>query len=356
MVPRADEAGYYPHMSTYTNRQKMVNDAKSSLERMQKFDPSVLSREGELGNALNFKDAVPHARRLIELYTQLPIESVDWFNYGQASALKSCADSDYNRLAQILSFDPVKGHGAGERSSWTNELEQCYETTFQYLAPLIAYGVGRVTDFTKIGRDARATIQDIEDRAKRLGEDMAKHRKDAEFILEDIRKVAAEQGVSQQAIYFQTESTHHGTEADKWLGTTKKLTWTLFAYAVLALFLHKIPFMAPTNSYETVQLAVGKILVFTTIAYFLILSAKNYIAHRHNAVVNKHRQNALVTYRALVEAAGDETNRDIVLTKAAECIFGPQATGFSKSEGGEAGPISMVSLTPASLKSMSTSQ
>ncbi|MFA7054049.1 MAG: carboxypeptidase-like regulatory domain-containing protein, partial [Kiritimatiellia bacterium] len=36
--------------------------------------------------------------------------------------------------------------------------------------------------------------------------------------------------------------------------------------------------------------------------------------------VNRHRQNALITYRAIVEAAGDQANRDVVLAKAAECI------------------------------------
>lgn len=337
-------------MSTTQQRQKSVTEAKTSLERMQKYDPNTLAREGELGAALNFKDAVPHARRLIDLYIQLPLESVEWFNQGQASQLKAVADGDYNILNEIMTFDPAKGHGSNEKKQWINQLEQTYEQTFQQLAPWIAYGVGRVTDFTKIGRDARATIQDIEDKAKKLGEDMEQHRKSAQAILEDIRKVAAEQGVSQQAVYFKDESVSHTEQAEKWLKQTKQLTVLLALYAMLTLVLHKIPWIAPTTSYETIQLAVSKVLVFTTIAYFLILSAKNFIAHRHNAIVNKHRQNALVTYRALVDAAGDGANRDIVLTKAAECIFGPQPTGFGKADAGEPASISMVSMAPGTIK------
>lgn len=337
-------------MSTTQQRQKSVNEAKASLERMQKFDPATLARESELGAALNFKDAVPHARRLIDLYIQLPLESVEWFNHGQANQLKSVADGDYNILNQIMSFDPAKGHGSNEKKQWINQLEQTYEQTFQQLAPWIAYGVGRVTDFTKIGRDARATIQDIEDKARKLGEDMEQHRKSAQEILEDIRTVAAEQGVSQQAMYFKDESESHAKQAEQWLKQTKQLTVLLALYAMLTLVLHKIPWIAPTTSYETIQLAVSKVLVFTTIAYFLLLSAKNFIAHRHNAIVNKHRQNALVTYRALVDAAGDGANRDIVLTKAAECIFGPQPTGFGKADAGEPASISMVSMAPGAIK------
>jgi hypothetical protein len=337
-------------MSTNDQRKKAVTDAKASLERMQKFEAASISRVNELGAALSFKAAVPNAQKLIDLYIQLPLESVDWFNVGLANQLKQIADGDYNILGQITKFDPQQGNAGSLRTSLTSELESTYEKTFQHLSPWIAYGAGRVTDFTKIGRDARATIQDIEDKAKSLGKEMEQKQEDAQQILEDIRKVAAEQGVSQQAVYFKDESENHTKQAEAWLKQTKRLTALLAIYAIMTLFIHKIPWLAPTSSYETIQLAVSKVLVFSTLAYFLILSAKNFLAHRHNAIVNKHRQNALVTYRALVDAAGDGANRDIVLTKAAECIFGAQPTAFGKADSGESGSISMVSLAPGAIK------
>jgi len=42
-----------------------------------------------------------------------------------------------------------------------------------------------------------------------------------------------------------------------------------------------------------------------------------------------------MTYNAIVEAAGDSPNRDVVLVHAAACIFSPQCTGFTKEEGGQ---------------------
>jgi len=89
------------------------------------------------------------------------------------------------------------------------------------------------------------------------------------------------------------------------------------------------------TAYETVQLAVSKILVFVVLSYMLYLCAKNFLSHKHNAIVNKHRQNALLTYKALVEAAGNTPNREVVLNHAAACIFGPQSTGYS----GDSGPL-----------------
>ena len=63
------------------------------------------------------------------------------------------------------------------------------------------------------------------------------------------------------------------------------------------------------------------------------MASRNYTTHKHNAVVNRHRQNALLTYRALVEASATKGTEDIVLAHAASCIFSPQETGFSPGKG-----------------------
>jgi hypothetical protein len=55
------------------------------------------------------------------------------------------------------------------------------------------------------------------------------------------------------------------------------------------------------------------------------------MAHKHNEIVNRHRQNALVTFRPLVEAASIDEKQDIILDRASEAIFGEVDSGFSKS-------------------------
>lgn len=103
-------------------------------------------------------------------------------------------------------------------------------------------------------------------------------------------------------------------------------------FAVLSLFIHKWEWLGliPNTNYDTIQLALSKTLIFGVIAYMLLLCARNFLAHTHNAIVNKHRQNALLTFTALADAAQDTANQDIVLTHAAACIFSPQETGYTK--------------------------
>jgi hypothetical protein len=221
-------------------------------------------------------------------------------------------------------------------------LKDAYAPAFEQLHSFISYSVRRSTDFGRLEREARALIQTVNDRMEEIQNSLEAKQQEAESVLETVRKVAEEQGVSQQAIYFKNESDMHEGLSRCWLWTTIGLTILLVAYAVLTLFLHK--WITPTNVYETAQLAVSKVLIFVTISFFLILSSRTYLAHRHNLIVNRHRQNALSTYQAIVKAAGKEANRDVILAKAADCIFTAQPTAFSKFEGMEGGSVSLVNV------------
>ncbi len=237
-----------------------------------------------------------------------------------------------------------------ERDTRITSLRQAYDPTFQQLYAFISYSVRKSTDFSKLEREARSLIQHVTDRANELQQELEKRKKEADAVLQVVRKVAEEQGVSQQAIYFKNEADNHEKESAVWLKRTVWLTIGLTVYAAVTLFLHKIPILEPTNLYETAQLVASKLLIFVTISYFLILSAKNYVAHRHNSVINRHRQNALATYTALVKAAGEEATRDVVLAKAADCIFSAQSTGFAKTEGGDGGSLSLVNVAPGGVR------
>ena len=114
--------------------------------------------------------------------------------------------------------------------------------------------------------------------------------------------------------------------------------------------MHKCSWLAPSSSYEVVQFTSSKLLIFGFLAYLLILSARNYSAHKHNAVVNRHRENALLTYKTLVEAGNEESTQDIVLAYAAACIFSPQETGFTNNKNELSGSKSILELITKSPK------
>lgn len=327
-----------------------IDEARASLERMQKFDVDTLGRREELGGSFHFDASIEPARRLVRLYNQLSVTSLEDLPENYVEAIKSQANADFNRFQQMLTFDPAKeGNPTQTRNSLIQQVKDAYNTAFNSLYPFISYGMSKSVDFQRIETDARAMIQSVQDHTGAVAGDMEKLKKDAEGILADVRKVAAEQGVTQQATYFKDEADLHEKKADEWKSTTIKLAIGLGVFAFLSLWLHKIPGLDPDTPLRALQIVTSKLLIFVVIGYMLILAARNFLAHRHNAVVNRHRQNALMTFKALADAAKGEEAKDIVLAHAASCIFAPQETAYAKAAGGPALNRSIIELLPQSI-------
>lgn len=310
-----------------------IDQARESLLRIQQFDPNSLRRSEELGTSLSFNDAPAVAKSIIEVAKRLPAEVLDDLVPSQYSDIQRSCDNIYSIFSQIIEFDPSKtDNPSTTRDQITSTLNQQYEPFFQSLFLYIAYGISQKTDFSRIERDARAQLQEIRDESDLVQQKLAQHEIDAARILDDVREVASQQGVTQQAIYFRNEAEHHKSSSKKWYNYLLWSAGGLAAFSALSIFLHKIPYLEPTDTFSATQLVVSKILIFTVIAYLVILCARNFTAHQHNEIVNRHRQNALLTFESLVDAAQAENARDIVLNHAASSIFNPQDSGYARSQ------------------------
>ncbi len=313
----------------FIGSEEIYQETKASLKRIQNFDVNTLPRKDELGEKLNFSEAVEPASILIELYKRLSLIALEDFPDTVLNAIKASSQNDYNILKQALDFDTEQQNPSNARNDIISRIENTYAGTFTKLHPYIAYSLHRSADFQTLDTNARATLQTIKDQANTITKELTKHEGDAKKVLSEIRSVAAEEGVTQQAAHFKAECENQTSQAEKWQGYVIKLAIALGVFAIISLFLHKIPLLKPENTYDAIQLSISKFLIFFVIAYMMFLSAKNFLSHKHNAIVNKHRQNALLTHRALVEASGDEGVRDAVLLHASSCIFSPQPTGYS---------------------------
>ena len=319
--------------NTFMATEQVFEKCSEALERIQAFDPATLGRVDDLGRQMNFAEAVKPAEAIIAVYKRIPMSALPDFTDGQLNIILAQANADYNVFKQILDFNAASNDAVGTRTNILNSIKVRRDQLFDQLWQYMAYGVARITDTSLLETQARATIQGIQDQAAKLTDQLTKAKSDADNALSAIRAVASEQGVSQQAVYFKEEAQSQETLAGKWLTYTYRFAAALGAFAMLSLFLHKIEWIRPTNNAEMFQLITSKVLIFTVLGYMLIMAARNYTTHKHNAVVNRHRQNALLTYRALVTAAEDTGTQDIVLAHAASCIFSPQETGFAHGRG-----------------------
>jgi len=311
----------------------LLQQAIASVVKIQDFKAESLARTTELGSAFSFSEVVPHSQKIIGLYKQIPTNQLDAFPENHLNAIKAQADSDLQKFEAILSFDPNVGNPQAIRTQCIQAVISGYQQSFDRLFPYISYLSSKESDFVSMRKEASAVIKDAERMADEIRHGLDKDKKEADAILGHIRNTAAEQGVSQQASYFKQEADYHAGEAKTWRKRTQIISWFIGVLVIISLFIDKIPFIKPADKFEMAQLITGKILVFGVVSFMLILSSKNFLSHKHNEIVNRHRQNALLTFNALVSAAENEGAKDTVLSHAASCIFSPQETGYTKTGG-----------------------
>jgi len=313
----------------------LLEEAKLSIERMQKFDVKTLPRVEDLGKGMNFQSAVGTAERLVNLYKQLAIDLMDDLPKNVLQQLKDRADSDYSLFHEVLAFKANQLDPLHERDDIISKFELAHELTFLTLHPYVAYSLNRSADFQRLNTDARAMLQSISEQADEIMKKMKTYEGDAKRALEGIRSSAGKEGVTHQAKHFEVEAGKHETKATKWLALTALAAALLLIFVGGSVLLRKTPCLIPTTTYDAVQLSISKVLIFSVTAYMLFLSARNFLSHKHNAIVNRHRHNALVIHRVLIEAAGEQGNREAIMVQAMSYILAPQTTGYAGGAGNE---------------------
>jgi hypothetical protein len=120
------------------------------------------------------------------------------------------------------------------------------------------------------------------------------------------------------------QSQDHRKSSRIWLGATIAIGFVTILFAWFSL--HNVN--AGDSVYQIVRFTISRILIISILSYMLVWSGKNFLAHKHNEVVNKHRQNALSTFETFVAASDDQQTKNAVLLHATDCIFTPQISGY----------------------------
>ena len=89
---------------------------------------------------------------------------------------------------------------------------------------------------------------------------------------------------------------------------------------------------APPTTAVAIQYVVSKIILLSTLSFGIFWCARNYMASKHNETLNKHRANALMTFRAFVEGSDDSTIKDAILLQTSQAAFSNRPTGYEKQE------------------------
>lgn len=321
----------------------MLEQAAASLSELQAFDPNSLVQEKRLGAAA-FNSAVEPAGRLIHFFNLLPVNALEQFPETELTSIKRICDGVLGIFSQILQFNMEVGDNQNRSINLTEQLRAQYQAVFSQMFSFIAYSTARTVDFNSLAGQGRDAIAAFNSEKKAVLDSIKTASEEATRTVEAIRGVAAEVGVTQMARYFADEAKEHEKAAGKWLYASAIAVVIVSVYAVSTLFLfHWFP---AHTSFESAQIITSKLLVFGVLVYGLFQCVRSYSAHRHNQVTNKHRQNALMTYKTLAEAGNSPELRDAVLQHAAAAIYAPNDSGYLKAEERGYGAQGLLALLP----------
>ena len=280
--------------------EKSVRDElRSELGKLNSFDAHELVRADELGQDSDFQDGRSCFQRILRLFRDLSEVNLDMLSIQSLQSLLGAAQ-EASKLFSAIEDSPRSTNSKNRTHNKTyliTRLRHQYNTWYTEAAPVIAYSAWQDTDFDRLEQD--------------------------------LRSVAAKVGVAHHARHFRNEAKQHDKAAGKWL-------WVVIGLAVLTVGLsglYVFQALEPTElgTPQAIQLAVTKVLLFSFFFGAVVWAARVYRSHRHNFVVNQHRQNALTSFETFVEAARDDQTKSAVLMEATRCIFSPQASGYADS-------------------------
>lgn len=267
-----------------------------------------------------FKGAVEPAKQLQGLVAKLNTDNAPLLSRNSANELHR----SLKRVSTLFN-DAVKLEAQGKKplGDIVNDFRTAHFEAIDSLPKYIEYLADERTESQKLD-EANAEIEALIERA---GSVMAR----AEETINQMTQAAEEAVTSGYASYFYSAEIIHEKGSRFWQAVIIVIALLLIAFAFFAPSIYQSERFA---NVDPLQLSLSKVLVFSVFATYLIVSIRSYSAHKHNALVNRHRKNAMLTFRSMIDAADETTNRDVILAYAAVCIFAPQSTGLIRENGG----------------------
>lgn len=313
-------------MATLEQREEIITKVKALLSELSAINATSLARTEDLSRDINFSDAVPHFEDMLEIVKQLDQRDISRLGHAQLNQIMTACTNLKNLVDQVNAFALNQNTPADVCNNLISKIKNSYDTIMEPLTLPLAFTATQATDYAKIEREAKGYHATMKTEAEKFAYMIETYRKDAEKALNAVKEQAAEAGVSTNAQIFLNDSNKHASISKKWLIATtfvSSLTFLVAAGFVALSFVH-----SPKSTASAIQYVVSKIILLSTLSFAIYWCAQNYKSQKHNETSNKHRANALMTFRAFVEGADDSRIKDAVLMHAAQAAFSNRQTGY----------------------------
>jgi hypothetical protein len=327
-------------------REELVSTAVDLVEAIQNFDAAKLVQSERLG-ATNFQGAVEPASKIINIFKEIDITKISDLPDSQIKIITEHGEATAATFSEILNFDVEAGNISARIQDLNEQLRVNFDERFRKLTPISSYLLLRTLDLESLKRNHANTLTEMSRTIDTTVREMETAKTRVDEILDNIRETAGKAGASKEAHHFEQAANNHKADANYWRLRTIWCSAAVGCFGVLMLFLHRAPWFKPNDIPDAIQLLSGKLIIFFILVYLTTLCAKNFLSNRHNEIVNRHRQNALLTYKTLADGASSAEVRDVILNHAASSIYSLHDTGYTRApEVSAPSASSLINLIP----------
>lgn len=331
-------------MATLEEKNQKVTETRTQLEEILNFNiEKNLIRNAKLGEDLSFKDAKSSFVGIQELAKQFNDWSIEELPFNHINTLFGQFKSTLTILNNISEFDSLT-MDVTKRNQLIQEVNNNFETlqanTLQIADHL------RLKELLLAGSSAE--LDERIDNLKKYEQENKVTQGKVDTILEEatktldaLNKSAGKTAMTQYATYFENQATSHKKIAWGWLIAVSIVVIITLTAGVYSFFTIDTTLDTP----GAVQQGVSKLIILSVLYYILVWISKNYKAHRHNYIVNKHRSNLLNSFEAFVKySKEDEVTKNAVILQATQSIFSSQSSGYMNKDSDFEHPNQMIEI------------
>lgn len=321
------------------------------LEDARSFDCSTLEQAARLGESMKLTEIASYIERAFRIYGMIDADAIAELPGHVSERVAGSLLTAFDLCDKCISFDLKDSNAHAVRNSIRSDAEKLFQDAWGDSHALLAFSAR--FEQLKLAGKLGAILQDhsasvaqhlaeIDAKAEETSKRNESVLQQASVALNAARDAAAAAGVQFQSNRFHEAAAEHRSTARGWFFVLMVLCVILALWALGGAWVLKWIEQQTGIQIDPTQLIASKVLVFGVLSFAAIIVSRSYFAHCHNAVVNAHRQNALQTYKAIVEATGDEPSRNMVLQQAAACIFAPQSSGYARESSGRPPSVNII--------------
>lgn len=312
-------------MASLEQRKSLIDQINHRLEILLNHKPENLVGLTRLGTALSFEEVEPTFRRAKSFLEKLQATDLIDCPYIFLNELNSTTTAMAGHYANIANFKPSQGNAKAARDRLISALGNAFDKFLLAALSVLNYKM-------ILGNELSEHTAQLKKKKEELEQYLSQRKKDSDEVvnklketLENAQAFTAESGVAKHSRAFVDQADSHEVEAKKWLKYTIMILCFIGLSAILLVVIGK----NLTERTEIIQLTVSKIVYLSALFYGLAIASRNYKAHKHNAVINLYKQNALQTFETFANAAGsDEQTKNAILLETTRAIFATPQTGY----------------------------